>query len=201
MKSTWLIAAIAVLAACGGTKPVEKPPEAGATTTAAAPVGSQPAAQTRSPSQPPLPSATAVAFEQLLALLPQAEGWTRSEPRGEQVGMGITMSRARAQYDKGESSIDLEITDSSFNQLVLSPMAMFLTAGYSERSTNGYARSAAVSGHPGFEKWIDASKRGEVTVVVGNRFIVQASGSDVDDVETVRALVQAVDLGRLAGLR
>jgi hypothetical protein len=58
-----------------------------------------------------------------------------------------------------------------------------------------------MGGHPGFEKWINGSRRGEITVVVGNRFIVQATGNDVESIEAVRAMVQAVDLGRLATMK
>lgn len=151
--------------------------------------------------QPGSRSATAVAFEELMALLPEAEGWTRSTPRGEQITMGIDMSRAHSDYEKGESSIDLEITDSSFNQLFLAPLSTYLGAGYSERSNEGYRRAAPVGGHPAFETWNSDSRRAEVIVVVANRFVVQATGHNVDNVEPVRALAQAVDFSRLAALK
>jgi hypothetical protein len=144
---------------------------------------------------------TAVEFEKLIALLPEVDGWTRSKPKGEQVSVGGAMSHAKAEYQRGYASIDLEITDSSFNQLVLSPFTMFLAAGYSERTGNGYSKSSAVAGHPGFERWNDDAHRGEVTVVIANRFIVQATGRDVDDIGPVRTLVKAVDLARLAALK
>lgn len=146
-------------------------------------------------------TATAVEFEKLMGLLPENASWTRTKPKGEQVFMGATMSKAEAEYQKGEATIDLEIVDSSFNQLVLSPITMFLTQGYSERSVEGYSRSVALSGHPGFEKWNHEAKRGEVTVVLGNRFIVQATGRNVDNIDPVKALVQAVDLRALAALK
>ena len=144
---------------------------------------------------------TAVAFERLIALLPEGNGWTRGKPKGEQVSVGGAMSHAKAEYQKGDASIDLEITDSSFNQLVLSPFTMFLAAGYSERTGQGYSRSAPVAGNPGFEKWNNDARRGEVTVVIGNRFIVQATGRNVDDIEPVKALVRAVDLKALGTLK
>jgi hypothetical protein len=144
---------------------------------------------------------TAVEFEKLIALLPEGNGWTRSKPKGEQVSVGGAMSVAKAEYQKGDASIDLEITDSSFNQLVLSPITMFLAAGYSERSGESYSKSASIAGNPGFEKWNDGARRGEVTVVIGKRFIVQATGRNVDDLAPVRSLVKALDFGRLASLK
>ncbi len=111
------------------------------------------------------------------------------------------MSHATAEYQKGDASIDVEITDSSFNELVLSPFTIFLAAGFSERSSEGFTKSVPLGGHPGYEKWNNDSRRAEVTVVVGNRFIVQAIGRNVDSVDPVRALVKSVDLKKLASLK
>ena len=137
-----------------------------------------------------------------MALLPEHAGWTRSKPRGEQISMGIDMSRASGDYEKGESSIDLEITDSSFNQLFLAPLTAYLVKGYSERSNEGYrGKSEMIGGHPAFETWNSDSRRAEVIVVVANRFVVQATGHNVDNADAVRALAQAVDFSRLAALK
>lgn len=151
--------------------------------------------------EPASPSAKAVAFEELMALLPEPAGWTRGKPRGEQVSMGMDMSRAHGDYEKGESSIDLEITDSSFNQLFLAPLTSYLVKGYSERSNEGYRKAEVIGGHPAFETWNSDSRRAEVFVVVANRFVVQATGHNVDSAAPVRALAQAVDFSRLAALK
>ena len=102
---------LVVIAGCGsGSK--DAPPAATATPapTAVAQAASAAAVKSAAPVAQ-MPSAKAVAFEELLALLPEPAGWTRSKPRGEQVSMGMDMSRALCDYGKGESSIDLEITD------------------------------------------------------------------------------------------
>ena len=191
--------ALAVSIACGRSEPAPASAPVPAATTQAVADGAGQTAKSGQPALPPI--ATAVNFEELLALLPEATGWTRGKPRGEQVTMGVTMSQAKAEYEKGDASIDLQITDSSFNQLVLTPFTMFLKAGFSERTTEGYTKSVPVAGNPGFEKWNRESKRAEVTVVIGNRFIVQGTGHNVENVDAVRALVQSVDLGKLASLK
>jgi hypothetical protein len=78
---------------------------------------------------------------------------------------------------------------------------MFLAQGFSERSKEGYAKSISIGVHPGFERWNDDARRGEITVVVSNRFVLQAIGRNVEGIEPVRALVKGVDFGRIAGLR
>jgi hypothetical protein len=40
-----------------------------------------------------------------------------------------------------------------------------------------------------------------VIVIAGNRFVVRATGYHVADVDSVRKIVEAVDLPRLAALR
>ena len=192
---------LVVVAGCG-SGPKDAPPAATVTPapTAVAQAVSATAAKTAAPVTQ-MQSAKAVAFEELLALLPEPAGWTRSKPRGEQISMGMDMSRALCDYEKGESSIDLEITDSSFNQVFLGPLTTFLAAGYSERTNDGYRKASPVSGHPAFETWNSDSRRAEVVVVVANRFVVQATGRDVDNAEPVRALAQAVDFSRLAALK
>ena len=203
MKVRFMFASLVVgtLAAigCGGSEPqTSNPPAAGATPQTLSDAAALAAAQS-TPVAKQLDAAGD--FQKLIALLPEGHGWTRSKPKGEQVSVGGAMSLAKAEYQKGDSSIDLEITDSSFNQMVLSPFTMFLAAGYSERSGADYTKSTAVAGNPGFEKWNNGARRGEVTVVVGNRFVVQATGRNVDSVQPVRVLVQAVDLKKLATLK
>jgi X-X-X-Leu-X-X-Gly heptad repeat protein len=146
-------------------------------------------------------SAKAVDFEQLKALLPSVDGWTMSEARGEQVNVPVAISRAEARYRRDSSQVDLEIMDTALSQLLLAPMSMFLGSGYSERSDDGFKRAATIGGQPGMEDWNTRSKRGEITTVVGNRFIVKATGHDVDSLDPVRQLVEAVDMGKLAAIK
>ena len=142
-----------------------------------------------------------VDFEVLKAALPQVNGWEQSNPRGEQLSMPMKFSKAEARYTRGNSRVELEITDSAMSQLLLAPMSMFMASGYSERSDEGFKRAAKIGAFPGIEDWNSQSKRGEVTAVVGNRFIVQATGHDVADLAAVRQVLDAVDLNKLAALK
>jgi len=185
-------------AACGGGSKSAPQPTPTTSPALQTPVAAtQPAAQNPQRTQ----TATAVNFEQLVALLPEHAGWTRSAPRGEQFSMGNAMSRAEATYDKGESAIKLQITDSAFGQLALAPHSMMLLPTYFERSGDGYKKAASLGGSPGFETWDSVNKDAEVVVVVGNRFIVTAKGRNVDSTDVVRALVQSIDLAKLATIK
>lgn len=146
-------------------------------------------------------STKSVDYEALKALVPELDGWTRSDLRGEQTNMGVSISRAEARYRKDNASMELEITDTALSQLLLAPMSVFLASGYSERSDEGFKRAVKVGGQPGMEEWNTDSKRGEVTAVVASRFIVKATGHDVADLAAVRKAVESVDFSKLANLK
>lgn len=146
-------------------------------------------------------SAKAVDFELLVAELPTLDGWTRSEPRGEQNTAPIAMSRAEAVYRKDDSRIEVEIVDTALSQMLLAPISMFTTMGFSERSSEGFKRSTKIGAYPAFEEWNTESKRGEVTAIVGSRYIVTAKGDDLADLDPVKKAVEAVNLSKLAGIK
>jgi X-X-X-Leu-X-X-Gly heptad repeat protein len=146
-------------------------------------------------------STKAVDYESLKALLPEMDGWTRTDPKGEQVSMPVSHSRAEAHYRKDNSEIELEISDTALSQLLLAPVSMFLQSGYSERSDDGFTRAATIANQPGFEEWNAASHHAEVTAVAGGRFIVRATGDNVASVDPVRQLVESVDMTKLVALK
>lgn len=142
-----------------------------------------------------------VDYERLKELIPELGGWERSGLKGQQTTMGISVSTAEAHYKKGDASLKLQITDTSFSKMVLAPFMMFARAGYSERSDDGYKKGITLASYPGFESWEKGSKRGEVNLLVADRFLVNAEGDEVDSTEPARQLVQAVDLKKLSGLK
>lgn len=142
-----------------------------------------------------------VDFELLKGLLPEMSGWTRTRPRGEQMNTPFAISNAKAHYTMGESTMDIEITDSALNQMIFAPFAMFMASGYEERSDDGYKKAGTIAGSPGFESWEKGANRGEVTVIVANRFVVQAKGRRVASVDPVKKAIETIDLVKLATLK
>jgi hypothetical protein len=192
-----LLLMIGIVACGGGSKDTAQPTP----TTQPVVQTPVPAAQQAVQNTQRTQTATAVAFEQLVTLIPEHPGWTRTAPRGEQFNIGVPVSRAEANYEKGESSVKLQITDTAFSQLGLAPYSMMSMPTYFERSSDGYKKAVPVGGSPGFETWDSINKDAEVTVIVANRFVVTAKGRNVDSTDVVRALVQSVDLAKLASLK
>jgi hypothetical protein len=141
-----------------------------------------------------------VSFRDLQTALPEVSGWTRGEARGERMTSPIPFSQTEARYEMGDARIEVKIVDSAFNQMLVAPWAMFLTAGYERESTDGYEKSVTVAGHPGFEKWNSRSKDGELNLVVARRFLVTIDGNDITDTRVLQEFASRVDAGKLASL-
>ena len=140
--------------------------------------------------------------DRLKTFVPDLAGWERGTVKGEQQAMmGISTSKVEARYTKGETRLDLDITDTSFSQMLIGPMTMFLNLGFEEKTDEGFKRSTKIAGQPAVEEWNTSTKRGEVSALVGGRYIVSATGHGVDNLDVVRKAVEAVNLGKLAAVK
>ncbi|MGE5347161.1 MAG: hypothetical protein ACM3JH_14505 [Acidithiobacillales bacterium] len=141
-----------------------------------------------------------VSFNALLPLLPSAPaGWTAEEPRGEtSSGMGFKVSDAERSYTKGDQRLHVKILDGAYNSLIYAGVTM--AAQFSHESTEGYEKGVTIDGNPGVEKWNKASRRGELSVIVGKRFLVEIDASPVEP-DFVRTIYAGIDKGKLAALK
>ena len=113
----------------------------------------------------------------------------------------MSISTAQVTYTKGDSSVNLEITDTAMNQLVVGQMAAMIKSVNIEQPANGYRKASTVAGFPAIEEWDADTKNAELTVIVAGRFIVKANANDVSDIKPARAVIDAVDLKKLAALK
>lgn len=142
-----------------------------------------------------------VSFRDMMALFPDIDGWEKAKPTGERMTSPFAFSTAQVAYTKGDARIEIKMTDSGFNQLLLTPYAMFLQAGYEKETSDGYEKSTTVAGQPGWEKWNTESKDGELNALVGKRFLVQIEGNDVDDAKVLHDVAGRIDMAKLATLK
>jgi hypothetical protein len=142
-----------------------------------------------------------VSFHDLEAAFNELPGWQMGKPTGERNSVPVNFSEAKVTYKKGDAEIEVEISDSAFNQMLMVPYTMFLTAGYEKQTEHGYEKSTKVGDNPGYEKWDGQDKSGELNVIVNKRFIVQLSGSNLPDANALHTAIGSVDLKRLAGLK
>jgi hypothetical protein len=142
-----------------------------------------------------------VSFRDLQALFPTLDGWEQGKPTGERVTAPFRYSNAEVTYTKGNSRISLKLADSGFNQLLFAPFAMLIQTGYEKETQDGYEKSTTIAGQPAFEKWNSERKDGEITAVVGKRFLVSIDGNNIDDIKALHEVAGKVDMAKLAALK
>jgi hypothetical protein len=142
-----------------------------------------------------------VSFRDLMALFPDLDGWEKAKPTGEKMTTPFPVSMAEVVYTKGDARIELKMTDSGLNQMLLMPYAMFLSAGYEKETESGYEKSTRVNGQPGWEKWDNSAGDGELNALVGKRFLVQIEGREIADTKVLHDVAGRIDMARLASLK
>ena len=142
-----------------------------------------------------------VSFRDMMALFPDFDGWEKAKPTGEKMTSPFSVSTAEVVYTKDDSRIELKITDSGFNQMLLMPYSMFMSAGYMKETSSGYEKSVKVNEQPGWEKWDETDKDGELMALVGKRFLLQIEGRQLDDTKVLHDLAARIDMGKLASLK
>ncbi|MBE0645274.1 MAG: hypothetical protein IH600_14415 [Bacteroidetes bacterium] len=116
-----------------------------------------------------------VSFKVLLGYLPmQVLEMKQENKRGETSTMSEwTFSQASADYNGTEGiSARVEIFDYAYIGMMYAPIRMWLKMKINRESTEGYERTTEVAGFPAYEKFENESQHSEVTLLVGDRFIV-----------------------------
>ncbi len=145
---------------------------------------------------------TPVDFRALGEVLPAS---VNGLPRGATEGankqaMGVHGSSASARYGgTGSGSIQVEISDVS-GVAGLMGLAENLQQTTDAQTADGFERDVTLGGRKVHEKFTNASRHGELSVIVGQRFTVDLEGNGVDMAALEQALGQ-VDLGKLESMR
>ena len=135
-------------------------------------------------------------FQALETALPSVSGWEMEKPNGERMTSPVPFSKTETDYKNGDQNVHVTITDSAAAGLLLLPIRMVVASGYSKESSDGYEKATTVSGMPAMEKW-DNDKRGELTILANDRFIVEVKGRNVPNVKTLHDFAAKTDFGKL----
>jgi hypothetical protein len=138
--------------------------------------------------------------QQLKALLPDSIGGApRTEVSASSGGAaGVGASDAEATYQNGDAHITLKVTDLA----AMGGLAAFagaMNVQEDKETATGYDKTQTINGQIVHEQYDNSSKSGEYSIVVANRFNIEADGSGVP-IETLKAAVAAVGPDRLAAL-
>lgn len=142
-----------------------------------------------------------VSTDALKATLPTVGGWTMDAPEAERMTSPIAYSQVETNYKRGDAEIEMRVVDTGYAQMLIAPWSMFLASGYSRETGDAYEKSISVGGNPGFEKFDNGSKRGELNIFVNKRFMVSLEGRELADTKVLHEFASQMDFGKIAALK
>lgn len=149
---------------------------------------------------PPLRAQTCqvVPGQRLESFYPAMPGWVRETPQSE-TDIDESVSRTTVDFERGVSTISVELMDSCRNPDVL---ALILEAlKQLPPATSGTVlRHLTVNSFPGYEEWTDSAGNGEVHVLVAGRFVVKVTASRTDRA-TLQSAAQSIPMQKLAAIK
>ena len=115
----------------------------------------------------------------------------RTAHSGEKAGaMGFNMSTATAEYREGDKELEVAIIDFAGVASALMGMAAWSTVEIDREDENGYERTTTVEGYKAFEKYNSKNKSGELSVLIGDRFIITLKGRDIEEQDFKKAIAE-----------
>lgn len=145
-----------------------------------------------------------VDYKELKALLPESlPGMRRTDASGEKssaMGMQISHAEGRYRSDDGNSAT-VKITDiGSMTGLAGMTAYAWARVDVDRESDSGYEKTAMFNGYKSHEKYDKQNKSGEISVLVGDRFVVEVDGHNID-IDAIKSVLGKVDLGKLNSMK
>ena len=138
--------------------------------------------------------------EALKALLPgDVAGYARTSLESQSAGAeGLALVSARGEYEKDGKRFTLAVTDLGAMS-AMAALAGAMNAQSSTETDSGYKKVGQVNGQMTTEEWDRQANSGGYTVVIADRFSVEASG-EAGGIDDLKRAVASVDAGKLKSL-
>jgi hypothetical protein len=146
-----------------------------------------------------------VDFRELKEMLPdEIAGLNKTNTGGEKNStMGFTISKAEAEYSNEDSDEKLKIEISDMGDLSgLTGLTIFAWAfaEFEKENEDGYEKTIKYKGHKGFEKYNYPSRRGNMDVLVAERYMLQVNGYNVS-MDVIKAAYEKIDISKLEAMK
>ena len=145
---------------------------------------------------------TPVGLDQLKPFIPETfAGLAKTSSNAERSGVaGLMIAKAAATYgDRAKKSVSLDVSDTGGASGLLGLAGWAGIQGERE-DDDGFERTQKVDGRLVHEKGSKHGGSNELTIVVGERFVVSAKGRGVDLAE-LKTAVGGLDLGKLEAMK
>lgn len=143
-------------------------------------------------------------FRKLREALPQElAGFEKGESSGEKndaFGIAISVAKQSFKSADGKQRVRFEVTDPGS---LAGPFALanaWMNIDIDKETSSGYEKTSTVGGRKLYEKWNNGNKHGEVTLVVGNRFLVEVDARGIE-MKDVKSLLAKIDVAKLESMK
>ncbi len=142
-----------------------------------------------------------VDIDQLKPLVPDTfAGLPKTSANAEKNGFGgLMVSKAEATYGNDSKNVHLEIDDSG-GMSGLVGLASWTNVQQDSEDASGFERTQQVNGRMVHEKMSKTGGTNEYGVIVGGRFMVEATSDNVD-LDTLKSAVSSLDLDKLDAMK
>ena len=146
-------------------------------------------------------SVEVVDFRKLKALLPsEVAGMEMTDSEGQKTGVvGFKTSMAKGTYQEGNKKIEITLLDTGGFSGALMGMAAWSQIEVDKESKDGYERTTMIDGYKAFEEYNNNSQHGQISIMVGDRYLLTINGNNISEKELKSAL-DAIDLDDLKDL-
>ncbi|HKV99474.1 MAG TPA: hypothetical protein VJN96_06615 [Vicinamibacterales bacterium] len=132
------------------------------------------------------------------------DGWTKVRSTSFRVTDGCAYTFAEAVYTNGDAKLRLTVADTGFDGdalMTVATIVLSFPAGHTETIPPDTVISRITyREYPAATMWNKAKSEGEFTVVVGDRFVVKVESTRGGDVETLRGVLDKIDLKKITEL-
>ncbi|GJM35558.1 MAG: hypothetical protein DHS20C18_45590 [Saprospiraceae bacterium] len=140
-------------------------------------------------------------FRKLKDLLPnKVAGMEMTDSEGQKSGVaGFNISTAQATYEEGNKEIEITILDTGGFSGALMGMAAWSQLEMDKESKDGYERTTTIDGYKAFEKYSHKNEKGQIAILIGDRYILTIEGKKITENELKEAL-ESIDIDELKDL-
>ena len=138
----------------------------------------------------------AMDWEKLNQLIPDLDGYERTEPKGMLLTMdNSSYSNTRVTFKKGYIEVDVSLYDYNMAITMFSAVTTWRNVGFNHEDENGYQKVTELKDVPDswiFEEWNKKNMRGTVTVSLNDRYFLQVGANDQKNSEFVKSIAMEV---------
>lgn len=142
-----------------------------------------------------------ISFREIKKMMPSSlAGFDLQDTEGQTTGaLGFKISTLEATYEEDNDGFKVTVVDVAGVGSLVKNMANWSEFEVDKEGKNGYERTTTIDGHPALEKYNKRRERGEINILVENRFIISVKGEGISESQLQDA-VEDLNLRKLARL-